>query len=61
MSNGECPKAFKVGIIKPIYKNCANELTLIIGIFITLISNVAKIFEKVLKSGRVCFLDKYHK
>lgn len=55
---GECPSAFKIAIIKPIYKSgCKEEVTNYRPI--SLISNLAKIFEKVIKSRILSYLEKY--
>ena len=45
---GVCPVTFKVAVVKPIYKN-ADELEKSNYRPISLISNVRKVFEKILK------------
>lgn len=59
INEGTCPEIFKIGIIKPLFKEGDKEL---VSNYrpITLISNFAKIFEKILKKRLTCFLDKYN-
>lgn len=58
-STGICPSAFKVAVIKPIFKN-GDRLD--VGNYrpISLISNIAKIFEKILKNRITSFLNKFN-
>lgn len=55
---GICPSAFKVAVIKPIYKNGSREEVTNYRP-ISLITNFAKIFEKVIKDRIVKYLEKY--
>lgn len=58
IENGEWPTWFKIGIISPIYKN--GDRTEVENYRpITLISNIAKVAEKVIKTRVVNYLDKY--
>lgn len=57
LETGECPKAFKIGIIKPIYKN-GDKKEIQNYRPITLISSLGKIFEKVLKDRIESYLKK---
>lgn len=55
----ECfPKSLKIGIIKPLYKS-GDKVKVINYRPISLISNIAKIIEKILKVRIVSFLNKY--
>lgn len=55
---GDCPSHFKISVVKPIFKK-GDELD--IGNYrpISLISNVAKIFEKILKNRIMSYVNKY--
>lgn len=59
INEGNCPTFFKIGIIKPLFKEGDKEL---ISNYrpVTLISNFAKIFEKILKKRLTSFLSKYN-
>ena len=54
IKTGYFPKAFKVGVIKPLYKG-GDRTELVNYRPISLISNVAKIFEKILKQNNVIY------
>ena len=58
IKQGKVPSVFKVGIIKPLYKSGVKDE---VSNYrpITLISNFAKIFEKIIKKRLVSFLNKY--
>ena len=56
--NGECPTAFKVAVIKPIHKS-GPKCEINNYRPISLITNYAKIFEKVLKQRITKYLCKY--
>lgn len=58
ISTGSCPSEFKVAIIKPLYKNGDKN---IVSNYrpISLITNLTKIFEKVIKIRIVNYLNKY--
>lgn len=56
---GVCPRHFKIAEVVPIHKKGSKELTTNYRP-ISLISNVAKIFEKLLQKRIVHFIEKYH-
>lgn len=58
IDKGYFPKSFKIGVVKPLYKGGDNTD---IGNYrpISVISNVAKVYEKILKSRFAKFIDKY--
>lgn len=51
------PKPLKVDVIKPLYKNCIKG-ELVNYSPVTLISNISKIIENIIKHRLVKFLDK---
>lgn len=55
---GYFPKAFKIGIIKPLYKG-GDRTELVNYRPISLISSVAKIFEKILKFRMMSYIKKF--
>lgn len=59
IEKGEWPSAFKLGVIKPIYKN-GNKTNVVNYRPITLISNIAKIAEKFIKARITNFIEKHH-
>lgn len=59
LEQGIFPDVLKVGVIKPLYKN-GDKLKLINYRPITLISNVAKLFEKIIKYRIMKFLHKFN-
>lgn len=56
---GSYPDAFKLGLVKPVYKS-GDKLIMQNYRPISLISNLGKIFEIVLKNRVTDYLDKYH-
>lgn len=59
ISNGIWPKSLKVGIIKPLYKG--GDKTQVINYRpISLISSIAKVYEKIIKRRIDSFLKKYN-
>lgn len=59
IKTGYFPKALKVGIIKPLYKS-GDRTELVNYRPISLISNVAKIFEKILKHRIMSYMKKFN-
>lgn len=56
---GECPSAFKTAVIKPLFKR-GDKLSVVNYRPISLISNLAKVFEKVLKKRIESFVNKFN-
>lgn len=59
LTTGACPKVFKTAVIKPLYKNGDKDIPENYRP-ISLISNLAKIFEKVVKARLTKFFSKYN-
>ena len=59
IKTGKFPSAFKIAVIKPVYKN-GDQLEVANYRPISLISNLAKVFEMLLKKRIISYLDKYH-
>lgn len=57
-TSGKCPSHFKIAIIKPLFK-AGDKLQIINYRPISLISNIAKVFEKAIKSRMETFIKKY--
>lgn len=57
--SGTCPSAFKIAVIKPLFKS-GDAVDVINYRPISLISNIAKIFEKILKNRITSFLNKFN-
>lgn len=58
IEEGICPNQFKIGIVKPLFKN-GDKTDVCNYRPISLISTIAKIFEKVIKTRITKYLNKY--
>lgn len=59
MDTGECPRHFKVAIVRPLHKSGSkNDVNNYRPI--SLISNLSKVFEKVIKVRLTAFLERYN-
>lgn len=57
-NSGHCPAAFKIAVVKPIFKT-GDKLNVTNYRPISLISNIAKVFETLLKNRIISYLNKH--